>query len=469
MWSVIWRQRTYDLLTNSLLLVGSVTAACVVIGVATAWILARFAIPWRPFFVVIAALPLAIPSYVTAFGWRALDPSLQGFWPAWMIVTAVSCPLVTLPVLAALGNADHSLTETARSYGRSPVGAWLVAMVPQVAPAAAAGGLLVALYTLSEFGAVAAMRYEVFTFAVMESLSTLYGIFTVALGLSLVLVFLALILVGIERLIRIRGERWRVGSGTRLPPPRIEAGPLTPLLILPMLVVPFVAFVIPVYSLFTRFTPSERTPLVVSDLLGATANTLLVAAGGAFLALVICLPIGILAARYRGPVVTTIEAAGFTGHALPGVVIGLAFIYFALRVANPLYHTVWLLVLAYAVMFLPKAIGATRSSIEQAPPTLTETARSLGRGPIVAWWTTTGRIATPGIAAGALLVALTVMKELPATLFLRPAGFDTLATKLWNLMANQAYGAAAPYALTLMVIAAVPALILSRYSAKQVP
>lgn len=462
LWSVIWRPRTFDLLTNTLLLVGSVTLASLVIGVATAWALARFVIPGHRIFVVLAALPLAIPSYVAAFGWRALDPSLKGFWPAWLVVTVVSCPLVTLPVMAALRRADHSLVETARSFGRSPARAWAAAMLPQLGPAAAAGGLLVALYTLSEFGAVTAMRYEVFTFAVMQSLSTLHGIFTVALGLALVLVILAVIVVALERFVRIRGERWRVGAGSPLPLPRINAGPFTPLLMAAMLVVPVLAFGVPVYALFTRFTPSERTPLVIGDLLSATGNTLMVAAVGALVAIIVCLPIGVLAARYRGPAVTVIETAGFTGHALPGVVVGLALIYFALRVAPSIYHTVALLVLAYAVMFLPKAIGATRTSIEQAPPALTDTARSLGRGPFAAWWLTTGRIATPGISAGALLVALTIMKELPATLFLRPAGFDTLATKLWNLMTNQAYGAAAPYALTLMVVAAVPALILSR-------
>lgn len=466
---MLWRQRTFDLLTNTLVLAGSVTLACLVIGVATAWVLTRVELPWRPLWVVLAALPLATPSYVAAFGWRAVFPSMQGFTPSWMIVTAVSCPLVTLPVLAALRNADHSLVETARSLGRSPLRAWIAAMFPQIAPAAAAGALLVALYALSEFGAVASMRYEVFTSAVMASLSTLSGIFTIALALSLVLVALALLVVSLERMVRIRGERWRVGSGARQPLPRVRAGVFTPLLIAAMLVVPAVAFGVPVYAMFTRFTPSERRPLVISELVSATGNTLMVAGLGALVALVICLPISILAARYRGRTVAVIEGVGFTGHALPGVVIGLAFVYFALQVAQPLYRTVALLVLAYGVMFLPKAIGATRASIEQAPPTLTETARSLGRRPLAAWWATTGRIATPGIAAGALLVSLTIMKELPATLFLRPAGFNTLASRLWGLMENQAYGAAAPYALTLMVMAAVPAMILSRHSTTREP
>lgn len=464
---LLWRDRSFELLSNTVTLVVTVTAACLVIGVMTAWALTRFAMPFRSLFVVLAALPLAMPSYVAAFGWRAIDPTLSGFWPAWMVVTVVSCPLVTLPVIASLRNADYALVETARSLGLSPWRAWRTAMLPQIAPAAAAGGLLVALYALSEFGAVSALRYEVFTSQILPSLRQARG-YTIALSMALVLVLLAILLVAVERAVRVRGARWRVGSGTAMPLPVTKAGPLTPVLMVAMLVVPLLSFGIPLYALHARFTPSGRYPFDPADLASATVNTMWVAVVGAVLALVICLPIGILAARYRGPVVATIEAGGFTGHALPGVVIGLAFTFFGLRYATELYQTVTLLVIAYGLMFLPKAIGATRTSIEQAPPTLTESARSLGRGPVAAWWSTTGRIAMPGIAAGALLVALTIMKELPATLFLRPAGFDTLATRLWSLMRDQAYGAAAPYALVLIVIAAIPALILSRHSTKQV-
>ncbi|WP_153010680.1 ABC transporter permease subunit, partial [Bacillus cereus] len=228
-------------------LVGSVTISCMVIGVATAWALARLQLPARPLFVVLAALPLAIPSYVAAFGWMAMVPGIRGFFWSWLVLTAVSCPLVTLPTLAAFSNADHSVVETARSLGRRPARAWCTAMLPQIAPAAAAGGLLVALYVLSEYGAVSALRLSVFTHAIIDNFRTLFGI-DAALALALVLVALAVMLVVLERLVRIRGERWRVGSGAPVPPPRIRAGVFTPVAMASLLVVPVVAFGVPVYA-----------------------------------------------------------------------------------------------------------------------------------------------------------------------------------------------------------------------------
>ena len=157
-----------------------------------------------------------------------------------------------------------------------------------------------------------------------------------------------------------------------------------------------------------------------------------------------------------------LEAVSYSGHALPGVVVGLSLVSLTLIVLPALYQTVAALALAYAVLFLPKSIGATRTSVAVVPPVLEQTARTLGRGPLQAWLETTFRLSLPGIAAGGLLVLLTAMKELPATLMLRPTGLDTLATELWSRTEIAAYGAAAPYALTLIAVAAIPAWLLSR-------
>jgi iron(III) transport system permease protein len=135
---------------------------------------------------------------------------------------------------------------------------------------------------------------------------------------------------------------------------------------------------------------------------------------------------------------------------------------FTLNVVPALYQTLAALALAYAVIFLPKSLGSTRTAVAAVPPVLEDTARSLGRGPMRAWTSTTLRSALPGITAGGVLVLLTAMKELPATLIMRPTGFDTLATELWSRTEIAAYGAAAPYALALVLLAALPAWLLSR-------
>jgi iron(III) transport system permease protein len=197
------------------------------------------------------------------------------------------------------------------------------------------------------------------------------------------------------------------------------------------------------------------------ELLNATMNSAGAAFLGALLAVALALPVGALAARHRGRMVTTIETAAYSGHALPGVVVGLSLVFLTLSVLPAIYQTLFTLAFAYAILFLPKSIGATRSSVAAVPPVLEQAARTLGRGPLTAWSSTTLRIAWPGIAAGGLLVLLTAMKELPATLMLRPTGFDTLATELWSRTEVAAYGAAAPYALTLIALAALPAWLMS--------
>jgi iron(III) transport system permease protein len=111
---------------------------------------------------------------------------------------------------------------------------------------------------------------------------------------------------------------------------------------------------------------------------------------------------------------------------------------------------------------LPKALGASRSAIRQVPPALEDTARTLGLGRLATWWRVTARIAVPGIAAGGLLAAVTAMKELPATLMLRPIGVETLATELWQKTAIASYSNATPYAIALVLVASIPAFLLAR-------
>jgi iron(III) transport system permease protein len=170
----------------------------------------------------------------------------------------------------------------------------------------------------------------------------------------------------------------------------------------------------------------------------------------------------VLAARHRGRLTGFVEHGSFAGHALPGIVVALALVFFGARVAQPVYQRTPLLVLAYAVLFVPAAIGSVRAAVAMSPVRTEEAARSLGSTPWQVLRRVTLPLAGPGIGAGAALVLLTCMKELPATLLLRPTGTDTLATSLWTETGVAAYGAAAPYGLALVVLAVVPTLVLMR-------
>lgn len=456
------RERLWEWTSASVVLVLAVALTCLVAGVAIAWLLAVSDLPGRRWLLAANAIPLAVPSYVAAFGWLDSFPELRGFWPSWAILTAACVPYVVLPTVAVLRTADYSLVDVARSLGRTRWGAFRSGLLPQLAPAALAGALLAGLYALSDFGTPGLMRHEVLTFAVYRQYGSLVGRERAAL-LALVLVVLALALVGLERLVRGDSARWSVSRGATRPPvpARLGAwtGPGLVLVLLPALV----AAVVPCLALLRRLSLGTRRPLDPAELGSAVWSTLQVSVLGGLVALVLASAVGVLAARHRGPLVSALEASSFAGHALPGITVGLSLVYLTLRVGPSLYQTLVVLVLAYAVLFLPKAVGAVRTAVGAVPPSIAEVAMSLGRSRVRANLVT-ARLAAPGISAGFLLVVITAMKELPATLMLRPSGFDTLATEIWGRTSTSAQGAAAPYALALILLASVPAVILSRSS-----
>lgn len=458
---VLLRPRTLELATRSLALSLSVAATCVVIGVPTAWLLARAALPARGLWLTLAALPLALPSYVAAFAWVSTFSGFSGFWAAWLVLSAVSTPYVVLPVAAVLRSIDPGLEEVARSLGRSPWRAALTTSWPVAIPAAAAGGLLVALYVLSDFGAVAILRVDVFTRAIFASYRASFDRTTAGV-LALVLVALALLLVWLEQRTRSRSTTWRIGSGTRRPAPPVDLGKWKPVALVWLVALSVVSLGVPAYGIISRVREGRQVGLAASEIANATIATIGVAGAGALVAITLALPVGVLAARHRDRLTRIIEGGAYIGHALPGVVVGLALVFMTLALLPGLYQTVAALAIAYAVLFLPNAIGAVRASTGQVPPSLEQVARSLGRSPLAAWRDVTARIAWPGVAAGTLLVLLTAMKELPATLMLRPTGLDTLATELWSRTEIGAYTAAAPYAAALVLLAALPAFLVSR-------
>lgn len=458
---VLLRPRTWETVATSLALMTVVVVACLVIGLPIAWLLARSRVRGRGAWLVLVSLPLAIPSYVAAYAWLAQFPGMSGFWAAAFVLTLVSTPYVIIPVVAALRLSDPAMEEVARSLGRSPRRAFVEATLPQVWPAAAAGSLLVALYVLSDFGAVALFRVDAFTRVIYASYRASFDR-TSAAVLALVLVALAAALVMIERRVRGRSRRYRTSSGAaRHAGDVVLSGRWQALGVTLLVGYVGLAIVVPVASLLIRLSEGSRRPLDLVELVNATLTSAGVSLMGAVLAVLLALPVAVLAARYRTRRVALVETAAYSGHALPGVVVGLSLVFLTLSLLPAAYQTVATLAFAYAVLFLPKSIGATRAAVAAVPPVIEQTARTLGRSPVGAWRSTTLAIAWPGVAAGGLLVLLTAMKELPATLMLRPTGLDTLATELWSRTEVAAYGAAAPYALALIALAAVPAWLMS--------
>lgn len=460
--AILTRLRTWETVAISVGLAIVVVVACLLISYPTALFLTRTKIPLRRFWFTTVALPLAIPSYVAAYAWVALIPGLNGFWAASLILTAVSYPYVLLPLLVSLRSADMGLEHVARSLGKRSTAAFFATSFRQSIPAAAAGSLLVALYVLSDFGAVALLRVDAFTRVIYTSYRASFDRSNAAV-LAGMLVILAVILISLERKARGRSLRFRADKGVAA---RAVPKTLTPALAavssLWFIAIVVVTLGVPIVSLLIRLAEGTRRPLDWAELGAAVVSTAWISAVGAVIAVLLALPIAALSSQFRRRSSSAIESLSYSGLALPGVVIGLSLVFLSINTVPFLYQSFALLAFAYAVLFLPKSLGASRSALEAVPPALGQVAQSLGYPRLRAWLYTSGRISLPGIAAGGLLVMLTAMKELPATLMLRPTGFDTLATELWSRTELAAFGSAAPYALALILLAAVPSFALSR-------
>ena len=457
----VWQRRTLDLVVRSMCLALVVTAICTVVGVATAYAVVRTDLPGRGIATVAMMLPLSMPSYVSAYAWVSWRPGLAGFWGATLVLSSVSFPFVHLPVAAALRRLDSTHEDVARSLGRSPREVALGLTLRQIRPSATAGALLVALYVLSDFGAVGTMRYETFTWVIFGAYRAGFDPARAAI-LSLVLVALALAIVVAEAMVRGRGEAARVGSGAGRPARTVHLGRARWPAAVAMASVAVVSLVAPLV-LVGRWFLRTTDDIDVGPVLSALATTVGLAAAATVASVALALPVGILASRVRDRWAQGVERTTFVAHALPGIVIALSIVFLGIRLVPSLYQQVPLLVLAYVVLFCSLAVGAIRSSVEQTPVGVDHAARSLGLTSLQVAWRVNVPLALPGIAAGAGLVFLATMKELPATLLLRPTGLDTLSTELWRNTSVNDHAGAAPYAVLLVLVAAVPAALLSMH------
>ena len=479
-WDLILRGRTVELALRSLGLAAAVTAAAATIGVPLAWLTVRTDLPGKRVWSVLLSLPLVIPSYVGAFALlaafgprgmlqQALEgpfgvtrlPDIAGFPGAFISLTLFTYPYVFLLVAAALKGLDPSLEEAARSLGRSRWHTFTRVTLPMLRPSIAAGSLLVALYTLHDFGAVSLMRFNVFTQAIYLQYKGAFDR-TPAAILSLMLIGIAALVLLMERRSRGRARYHRSGAGARRPLPPIELRRLrVPALVL-CSVVTLIAFVGPISVIVFWLARGMTMGREAVMPFGAAAGSVIASAGGAFLALVAGLPIALLSARHRGRTVAAADAVAYSGYALPGIVVALAFVFFAANFTPALYQSLPLVVVAYVVLFLPQMTEPLRGSLLQVGPRLEEAGRALGRSRLQVFRSITAPLISRGAAAGAALVFLTAMKELPATLLLRPTGFETLATRVWTGAAAGLYSKAAGPALMLMLICCVPLYVLAR-------
>ncbi len=453
--ALVLRPRVGELLVNTVLLVLITLPLCVVLGVALAWLTERSNLPGRRAWSLLAVAPLAVPAFVHSYAWVSLVPSIHGLSAGVLVSVIAYFPFLYLPVAATLRRLDPAIEDVAESLGLKPWALFFRVVLPQLRLAMCGGALLVGLHLLAEYGLYAMIRFDTFTTAIFDQFkSTFNG--PAANMLAAVLALCCLAMLTAESAARGNARYARVGSGSAREQRTVRLKPGNTALALGLQTATcLLALGVPLITLGKWLIAGGREVWQLGELLPALEQTLLLGIAGAVLTTCAAVPIAWLSIRAPGRLQQVLESCNYITSSLPGIVVALALVTVTIHFARPIYQTTITVLLAYLLMFLPRALVSLRAGIAQAPVELENMARSLGRSPGRALWMITLRLAAPGAAAGAALVFLAITNELTATLLLAPNGTRTLATGFWAMTSEIDYAAAAPYAL-LMILLSLP-------------
>lgn len=465
---LLLRPRMWELLSHTLILMVGVTFFSVVIGIGCAFLLERYQFCGKRFFQISMSLPLCIPAFVSCFTWISLTFRMEGMFGAILIMTLSSLPLAYLPVTATLKRLDRSLEEVSLSLGKNRIYTFWHAIFPQLKPAIGSSILLIALHMLIEFGAVAILNYQTFTTAIFQEYEMSFDNNTAAL-LSAVLLSICLLLLIAESQFRGKTALSFQGKGVNRPYPvkpltiygQIGAVLFFSTLFLLSIGIPVIMLL---YWLSVGSSAQEGWDwLSFAD---ALSHSILFSALGAILAVLCAFPLVWAAIRYPSRLTRIIERLPYILHAVPGLVIALALIYFGINYARPIYQTFILVLLAYLMLYLPMAQTTLRANLEQLPIAMENVGKTLGRNSFYIFRTIIVPAMLPGIAAAFSLVFLNLMKELTATLLLTPNDIKTLSTAVWEYTSDAKYAAATPYAIMLILFSGIPVFLLKKYAFK---
>ncbi|MDU7692841.1 MAG: iron ABC transporter permease [Helicobacter sp.] len=460
----ILRPRVYELLSNTLILMFSVTSISILLGLASAFILERYNFAFKRFFQVSMALPLCIPAFISCFTWISLTFRVSGLFGSVMILSLAYFPLAYLPISATLRRLDMSFYEVSLSLGRSRTRTFFMVILPQLKSVIGASFLLIALHLLVEFGTVAILNFETFTTAIFQEYELSFNNAQAAL-LSSVLLFICIIVVLFELKIRGKDIISVAQKGVRREFPIKDLGPLAQIgAILFFSIIFILSIGVPFGMLIYWIVIGSSFALEFASFGEALFNSLGISFIGAIITICCALPLVWAVIYYRSRWLIFIERLPFLLHAIPGIVIALSLIFFTINFANPLYQTFAMVVAAYFMLYLPLAQTTLKSSLLQLNPNVAKIGSSLGKSTFSNFWSLIVPIIMPGLAAAFAIVFLSLMKELTATLILTPNDIHTLSTAVWEYTSDAQYARAAPYAMMLVIFSGVPVYLLRKYA-----
>lgn len=475
---IVFRARNFLLLVNTLKLVAFVLAAGTLIALPAAWLVTRTDLGHQRIVSFMMVLPLAVPGYVMAYALLGLSgyygfarqwfgislPPLHGLTGAGLALTFYTFPYLFLNLRTAFLGMDPALEESARSLGQSSRRIFRHIVLPQLWPAIVASWLIAGLYVIGDFGAIALMRYEVFSYAIFTQYSGAFDRIYAA-WLSLMLLAMTIMALVAQRAVTRNRRFARTGTGTarQLRPVRLGRWRYAAWAFIALVIICSSGLPLLVLAHWMR----SGLPGMDWAQLGQTALTTALTAGpAALLAAMLALPVMLLTVRYPGPLATAVERLAYLGYATPSLAFALAMVFFALQTAPFLYQTWWLLLFAYVMSFVALAFGPLRLALLQIGRRQEEAARSLGASQARAFANVVlPRLRRP-LVAGGLLVFIMVVKELPITYMLAPTGYHTLSMNVFSRTSEGMMSEAAPYALCIILFSSLFVGLVLKYEGR---
>lgn len=478
----LWR-RLYDtrlnvILPNTIMLLISVGGMTLLMGVTTAWIVTRYDFRGKGIWEWLLMLPLAIPGYVLAYAYASIMapggmaqtiwsgifddvskmPSLYSFWGVSLILSLVNYPYVYLLTRASLLNQNIKYIEAARTLRVSKAKLIWSINIRLAYPGMMAGLALALMEVMADFGTVALLRYPTFTEAIYRQMTARFDP-SGAAALALIPVAMTFLLLNLERHFRGRRSFEQTKGGFRAESPK-KLNLKTSLFATAVIILLIsLAFFIPFALLITMATDAIRNGGLDGRFIRFTLNTIIVSALGATAASILAAPAAYLHARRPGALTRAVYYTSSLGYSLPGPVVAVGILLTASIFFGWLYGSILLLLMAYVVRFMPIALQSQDSAISLVSKSMEEASRTLGAGV----WRTFKAILLPlirrGILAGWVVVFVDCMKELPATMMLRPLAFDTLAVRVW-IEASESLWEMAALPAILIVLAGLAPLIM---------
>ncbi|MEL6293433.1 MAG: iron ABC transporter permease [Pseudomonadota bacterium] len=484
---------------NTALLVVLVAAGTFMLGTGAAWLVTMTRFPGVRFFEVALVLPLAFPAYVLAYaythvldhpgivqttlraftGWGPRDywfPEIRSLGGAAIMLVLVLYPYVYLLARASFLQQSGSTFMAARALGSRPIGAFFRVSLPLARPAIAAGVLLAVMETIADFGTVAYFGVQTFATGIYTSWFTLADRAGAA-QLALCLLAFALVLAVLERAQRGEAKYHDPARGQKRQAPLSLEGWFAGCAVVLCAIPVFLGALLPIVILSSMAIGSEQD-LLSPRYLRFIQNSVTLAGAAAVLTVAAAIAVGFYQRLSPGHVSHGAGYLARLGYAVPGGVIAVGLIApfaafdnaldawmrdtFDISTGLLITGSIWLLVIAYMVRFLAAALGAYEGGQALVHANMDAASRSLGQGPLATLRRIHLPLLTPSLLTALLIVFVDVMKELPATLIMRPFNYDTLAVQAYRLASDERLGGAAVPSLVIVAMGLLPVILICR-------